>query len=169
MPTRQTISYLIKVQPYYHQMCASVSCIGNDKLEQVRCTKFIGLHIDDHLEWDIHINHCKSKVSSGIYAKNVLSGNIFVFCIIVCHMVTYSGGGGGGGTLTKSILINWKFYRKKPFVAGVKLNIMNIHLRYLKLQSHHPVSEPVRCRQSKYLLPAWSPCISAGPPSSCSS
>ena len=39
----------------------------------------------------------------------------------------------------------------------------------VKLQSHHPVSEPVRCRQSKYLLPAWSPCISAGPPSSCSS
>ena len=39
----------------------------------------------------------------------------------------------------------------------------------VKLQSLHPVSEPVRCRQSKYLLPAWSPCISAGPPSSCSS
>ena len=38
-----------------------------------------------------------------------------------------------------------------------------------KLQSHHPVSEPVRCRQSQYLLPAWSPCISAGPPSSCGS
>ena len=53
--------------------------LGRDKLEQVRCTKFLGLHIDDHLKWDIHINHCKSKVSSGIYAmniaKNVLSGN----------------------------------------------------------------------------------------------
>ena len=52
--------------------------IGTDKLEQVRCTKFLGLHIDDHLEWDIHINHCKSKVSSGIHAmnmaKNILSG-----------------------------------------------------------------------------------------------
>ena len=43
------------------------------------------------------------------------------------------------------------------------------YLSCVKLQSHHPVSEPVRCRQSKYLLPAWSPCISAGPPSSCSS
>ena len=28
------------------------------------------------------------------------------------HMVTYSG-----GTPMKSILTNWKFYRKKPFVA----------------------------------------------------
>ena len=59
-------------------MYVSVLC-GSDKLKQVRCTKFLGLHIDDHLKWDIHINHCKSKASSGIYAmniaKNVLSGN----------------------------------------------------------------------------------------------
>ena len=92
--------------------------IGTDKLEQTRCTNLFGLHIYDHLKWDIHINHCKSKISSGIYAmniaKNVLSGNhlrilyITVWCIRICHMATYSG-----GTLTKSILINWKLYRKK--------------------------------------------------------
>ena len=56
----------------------SCLCIGSDKLEQVRCTKFLGLHIDDHLKWDTHINHCKGNVSRGIYsmniAKNVLSG-----------------------------------------------------------------------------------------------
>ena len=79
MSTRRTIYYLIKntaVLP--PDVCLYHVYIGTDKLEQVRCTTFLGLHIDDHLEWDIHINHCKSKVSSGIHAmnmaKNILSG-----------------------------------------------------------------------------------------------
>ena len=33
--------------------------IGNDKLENVRYTKFLGLFIDDKLEWDQHISHVK--------------------------------------------------------------------------------------------------------------
>ena len=53
--------------------CTDVFCCYPTPITatQVRCTKFLGLHIDDHLEWDIHINHCKSKVSM---AKNILSG-----------------------------------------------------------------------------------------------
>ena len=53
--------------------------IGNDKLENVRYTKFLGLFIDEKLEWDQHISHVKNKIRSGTYvmnaAKNVLSRN----------------------------------------------------------------------------------------------
>ena len=40
-------------------------------LERVPCTKFLGLCIDEHLSWKQHIDHCKKKMSSGIYAMNM--------------------------------------------------------------------------------------------------
>ena len=43
--------------------------IGNDKLENVRYTKFLGLFIDEKLEWDQHISHVK-KIRSGTYVMN---------------------------------------------------------------------------------------------------
>lgn len=51
--------------------------IGQENVNKVECTKFLGLFIDQNLDWNKHIQHCKSKISSGIYAinvtKNVLS------------------------------------------------------------------------------------------------
>jgi len=51
--------------------------IGNNVVEKVQCTKFLGLHIDDKLQWTSHIKHCKAKISSSLYAirsvKHVLS------------------------------------------------------------------------------------------------
>ena len=38
--------------------------IGNDKLENVRYTKFLGLFIDEQLEWDQHISRVKTKFVS---------------------------------------------------------------------------------------------------------
>ena len=40
-------------------------------LERVPCTTFLGLYIDEHLSWKQHIDHCKKKMSSGIYAMNM--------------------------------------------------------------------------------------------------
>ena len=42
--------------------------IDNEHLERVNSTKFLGIHIDSHLTWEDHIEHCRSKLSSGIYA-----------------------------------------------------------------------------------------------------
>ena len=44
--------------------------INDEKLEQVQTTKFLGLYIDEKLSWEYHIEHCKSKVSKGVYAIN---------------------------------------------------------------------------------------------------
>ena len=40
------------------------------RLEKVKSTKFLGLHIDECFSWENHIGYCKSKIASGIYAIN---------------------------------------------------------------------------------------------------
>ena len=45
--------------------------IDNEHIERVQSTKFLGIHIDEHLIWEHHINHCKKKVSQGVYAINM--------------------------------------------------------------------------------------------------
>ena len=41
---------------------------GNSTIQRVRTTKFLGIYIDDGLEWGDHIEHIIKKVSSGSYA-----------------------------------------------------------------------------------------------------
>ena len=45
--------------------------IDNEHLERVNSTKSLGIHIDSHLTWEDHIEHCRSKLSSGIYTINM--------------------------------------------------------------------------------------------------
>lgn len=42
--------------------------LGDKNIEQVRCTKFLGIYLDDKLEWSEHIDHVAKRVSSGSYA-----------------------------------------------------------------------------------------------------
>ena len=38
--------------------------LGNQQILQVRNTKFLGIYIDDGLEWGDHINHITKKIAS---------------------------------------------------------------------------------------------------------
>jgi hypothetical protein len=53
--------------------------LDNNVISRVKCVKFLGLLIDENLNWHEHINSCKSKMSSGLYAlnrvKHILSVN----------------------------------------------------------------------------------------------
>ena len=40
-------------------------------LDQVRHTKFLGVHFDENLAWDIQIDNCRKKVARGIFAMNM--------------------------------------------------------------------------------------------------
>ena len=42
--------------------------IGNELIEKVDCTKFLGVKIDKNLEWNDHIKMVRNKLSSGLYA-----------------------------------------------------------------------------------------------------
>ncbi len=41
-------------------------CIDNIQLERVKCTTFLGVHIDDMISWKQHISHVLNKVNRGI-------------------------------------------------------------------------------------------------------
>ena len=42
--------------------------IGNEVLEKVVETKFLGVYVDDNLDWNEHINCTKKKMSGEMYA-----------------------------------------------------------------------------------------------------
>ena len=44
--------------------------IGNDEIKRKTKIKFLGMTIDDKLEWTDHVRHVRNKISSGIYAIN---------------------------------------------------------------------------------------------------
>jgi hypothetical protein len=44
--------------------------LNDDKIKSVNSTKFLGLVIDNKLEWKEHIHICRNKIASGIYAMN---------------------------------------------------------------------------------------------------
>ena len=44
--------------------------IEQDNLERVKYTKFLGIYIDENMNWGPHIEHCRKKISSGLYAMN---------------------------------------------------------------------------------------------------
>ena len=50
--------------------------IERTPMEKVNSTKFLGVHIDDQFRWHEHIDNCRKKIRSGVYAlrmaKNVL-------------------------------------------------------------------------------------------------
>ena len=45
--------------------------VDNECIERVASTKFLGVIIDEHLQWSEHIKYCCKKVASGVYALNM--------------------------------------------------------------------------------------------------
>ena len=43
--------------------------LDNEAIHRVTCTTFLGIYIDDDLEWSTHIDHVANKLSSGCYVK----------------------------------------------------------------------------------------------------
>ena len=44
--------------------------IGNNKIERKQYVKFLGIMVDEKLDWSEHISRCKLKLSSSIFAIN---------------------------------------------------------------------------------------------------
>ena len=42
--------------------------VDSNNVEKVETTKYLGIHFDQNLNWDNHVNHVLSKVNSGLYA-----------------------------------------------------------------------------------------------------
>ena len=69
--------------------------IGNKQIERKRIVKFLGIIVDEKLEWIDHIKSCKSKLSSSFYAintcKNILDQQnlVMLYNAIVYPHITY--------------------------------------------------------------------------------
>ena len=46
--------------------------VGGNTIERVKKAKFLGILLDDKLNWDEHIKHCRKKIVSGLYALNAM-------------------------------------------------------------------------------------------------
>ena len=46
--------------------------LANHTIQKVSCTKFLGIYIDDELQWGEHINHVLKRVSSGSYTLHAV-------------------------------------------------------------------------------------------------
>ena len=42
-----------------------VQC-GQDVLQVVHCVKYLGVHVDDNMSWDVHVNHLAQKTRQAI-------------------------------------------------------------------------------------------------------
>ena len=69
--------------------------LGNETtcIHRVTCTKFLGIYIDEDLEWSAHIDHVAKKISSGCYAirsaKHLLSAEnlrALYFSLVHSHL-----------------------------------------------------------------------------------
>ena len=67
--------------------------IDTEAISRVQSTKFLGIIIDDKLNWHDHIDHCRRKISNGLYAmninKNILSCNnlrLLYFSLVHPHL-----------------------------------------------------------------------------------
>ena len=44
--------------------------LANETINKVTSTKFLGMMIDDTLNWEVHLDYTKNKMSSGLFALN---------------------------------------------------------------------------------------------------
>ena len=51
-------------------MCDVLLYNDNVLLERVNNTKYLGLYTDVHLTWEHHVNHCKNRATSNVFAWN---------------------------------------------------------------------------------------------------
>ena len=68
--------------------------LGNQHINRVRCTKFLGIFIDEDLDWSDHIDYVAKKISSGAYAiraaKHILSADnlkSLYFSLVHSHLI----------------------------------------------------------------------------------
>ena len=65
--------------------------VGNETINMVTGTKFLGLHIDKNLLWTKHINTIRSKLTSGLYAINSVKNLLPVQekCMLYMSLINY--------------------------------------------------------------------------------
>ena len=109
--------------------------IANTNIDQVKSTKFLGIHIDQQLKWDVPVDRIKSKISSSLFIMNKVKHFIpislmkILYYPMVYPYLTY--GIALWGSTFQCHIHKLKVLQKKPYAALVVQNIMHIVTLYL--------------------------------------
>ena len=110
--------------------------IGNEAINRVTCTKFLGIYIDEDLEWTKSIDHVANKISSGCYAirsaKHLLSAQnlrSLYFSLVHSHL-TY--GNMVWGSAYQFKLTRLFYFEINVCVIFANYHTMKVHLLHLR-------------------------------------
>jgi len=69
-------NYMIFTKSINTHRQSKIIKLGPESINRVPHVKFLGIIIDEHLDWHRHIDHCKCKISSGMYALSSLKNTL---------------------------------------------------------------------------------------------
>ena len=70
-PKRQISLYSHQLEKKYNIREADIN-INGSKIKHVKCTKFLGITIDEHLDWKIHVDNLSNKIARNVGMLNKL-------------------------------------------------------------------------------------------------
>ena len=73
-----------------HENEELILTMSNTIIQRMKCVQFLGLHIDEKLDWHEHINKCKNKLTSVLYVINkVMFAHKTIYYTLVYPYLTY--------------------------------------------------------------------------------
>ena len=70
-PKRQISLYSHQLEKKYNIREADIN-INGSKIKHVKCTKFLGITINEHLDWKIHVDNLSNKIARNVGMLNKL-------------------------------------------------------------------------------------------------
>ena len=117
--------------------------LGNIIIYRVKCVKFLGLPIDENLNWHEHIDSCRSNIYGALYAINIIKHILgthnmrTVYHSLIYPYLKY-------GTLLRGCSHSRLFILQKKPTRTVSKSYYNLHteplfkkLQILKLKGIH--------------------------------
>ena len=101
--------------------------IYNTVIQRMKCVQFLGLHIDEKLDWHEHINKCKNKLTSALYVIKTVNSYLpvsalkTIYYTLVYPYLTYGiilWGSTYKTYLTKLFIIKNSSFRTKKKLLG---------------------------------------------------
>ena len=122
--------------------------INDQLIEKTECATSLGIHIDDKLKWDVHINKIKSRLSSSLYTINKIKKHFAPIKILTTlyYSMVYPYliyGITQWGTTFRTHFNKLNIMQKKIMraIVGAKYNAYTSdifhHLRIVKLEDIH--------------------------------
>ena len=139
--------------------------LGNEQIRRITSAKFLGIIVDDRMEWGEHIDYVASKIASGAYALNAAKKHLpksalkLIYYSLVHSYLTYGTILWGSATQYKlnRIIVNQKKCIRKIAGIGYRDHTQPFFKSY-KILNCHEIYQiqlgKLMYRYNSYMLPA---------------